>query len=89
MKLDVWIRIPHEGSANVSVVDTKSDRIVGQMLKVWEKGYAPGKKEGDVPEGQKRFSVVVPEGLEEKCAIAGDCVSFSEYLDVGGGELCG
>lgn len=70
----VWIRIPHEGSANVSIVDTKTDKIVGDMLKVWSKGYAPGKKESDVPADQKEFSVTIPEGLEEKCATAGDCV---------------
>tara|TARA_R110002003_G_scaffold6_3_gene282 strand:- start:337 stop:753 length:417 start_codon:yes stop_codon:yes gene_type:complete len=29
----VWLRIPHEGSANVSIVDTKSNQIVGDMLK--------------------------------------------------------
>lgn len=75
--LKVWIRIPHEGSANVSIVDTKRNEIVGDMLKVWEKGYAPGKSESDVPAGQKEFSVKVPEGLEEKCAVAGDCVSLS------------
>lgn len=73
----MWIRIPHEGSANVSIVDTKRNEIVGDMLKVWEKGYAPGKSESDVPAGQKEFSVKVPEGLEEKCAVAGDCVSLS------------
>jgi hypothetical protein len=71
----VWVRIPHEGSANVSVVDTKSNKIIGDMLKVWEKGYAPGKKESDVPLDQKEFSVTVPEGLEKKCATAGACVS--------------
>jgi hypothetical protein len=71
----VWLRIPHEGSANVSIVDTKSNQIVGDMLKVWASGYAPGKKETDAPLDQREFSVTVPEGLEEKCAAAGDCVS--------------
>ncbi|KAF1849125.1 uncharacterized protein K460DRAFT_279500 [Cucurbitaria berberidis CBS 394.84] len=72
--IKVWLRIPHEGSANVSIVETKSDKIVGSMLKVWAKGYAPGRKETDVPLDQKEFNVTVPEGLEEKCATAGDCV---------------
>jgi len=74
--IKVWLRIPHEGSANVSIVDTKSNMIIGDVLKVWEKGYAPGKKESDVPLDQTEFSVTVPEGLEEKCAVAGDCVSY-------------
>lgn len=73
--VNVWIRIPHEGSANVSIVDTKRNEIVGGMLKVWEKGYAPGKTESDTPLSQREFSITVPEGLEEKCAVAGDCVS--------------
>jgi hypothetical protein len=73
--IKVWIRIPHEGSANVSIVDTKTNTVVGDMLKVWSSGYAPGKKESDVPQDQKEFSVTVPEGLETKCATAGDCVS--------------
>jgi hypothetical protein len=73
--LKVWVRIPHEGSANVSIVDTKSNKVVGDMLKVWSKGYAPGKKESDVPQDQKEFSVTVPEGLESRCAVAGACVS--------------
>ncbi|CAO2653853.1 Nn.00g105860.m01.CDS01 [Neocucurbitaria sp. VM-36] len=72
--IKVWLRIPHEGSANVSIVETKSDKIVGTMLKVWAKGYAPGKKESDVPLDQTQFNVTVPEGLEDKCATAGDCV---------------
>ncbi|KAF2184154.1 hypothetical protein K469DRAFT_580481 [Zopfia rhizophila CBS 207.26] len=72
--IKIWLRIPHEGSANVSIVDTKTDKIIGSMLKVWEKGYAPGRSEKDVPKDQKEFSVTVPTGLEEKCATAGDCV---------------
>ncbi|PSN72193.1 hypothetical protein BS50DRAFT_485030 [Corynespora cassiicola Philippines] len=70
----VWVRIPHEGVANVSIVDTKANKVVGDMLKVWTKGYAPGRSEKDVPLEQREFSVTVPEGLEEKCAVAGDCV---------------
>ncbi|KAI8939185.1 hypothetical protein NX059_005018 [Plenodomus lindquistii] len=70
----VWLRIPHEGSANVSIVDTKSDGIIGDMLKVWPSGYAPGKTEADVPLDQREFSVTVPEGLEDRCGVAGDCV---------------
>ncbi|KAF2019861.1 hypothetical protein BU24DRAFT_341883 [Aaosphaeria arxii CBS 175.79] len=72
--IKVWLRIPHEGSANVSIVDTKTNTIVGDMLKVWSKGYAPGRTEKDAPLDQKEFSIKVPTGLEEKCANAGDCV---------------
>ena len=47
--IKVWLRIPHEGSANVSIVDTKVNVVVGNMLRVWREGYAPGKTESDVP----------------------------------------
>ncbi|KAF2114002.1 hypothetical protein BDV96DRAFT_106420 [Lophiotrema nucula] len=72
--IKVWVRIPHEGSANVSIVDTKTNTLVGTALKAWAKGYAPGKSESDVPADQKQFSVTIPTGLETKCANAGDCV---------------
>ena len=75
----VWLRIPHEGSANVSIVDTKSNKIIGEFLKNWPKGYAPGRSEKDAPLDQREFSIKVPTGLEEKCAVAGDCVR-SEFL---------
>jgi hypothetical protein len=76
----VRVTIPHEGSANVSIVDTKRNTILGDMLKVWSEGYAPGKKESDVPKDQTEFSVTIPEGLEETCAVPGDCVSFLTCL---------
>lgn len=63
----------------MSIVDTKTNEIVGDMLKVWSEGYAPGKKESDVPEDQKVFSVTVPEGLETRCATAGACVSSPPF----------
>ena len=74
--IKVWVRIPHEGSANVSIVDTKTNTMIGTALKSWAKGYAPGHFESDVPADQKEFNVTIPSGLETKCATAGDCVSF-------------
>lgn len=68
----------------MSIVDTKKNQVVGEMLKVWAKGYAPGTTESDVPLDQKEFSVTVPEGLEETCKAAGDCVS----VFCGDGQLC-
>lgn len=72
--VNIYLRIPHEGYANVSIVDTKKNVKVGEYLKVWEKGYAPGRSESDVPLDQRQFSVKVPTGLETTCANAGDCV---------------
>lgn len=73
----IWLRIPHEGIANVSIVDTKQNKMVGEYLKLWTKGYAPGKSPSDVPLDQKEFSVMIPKGLETTCANAGDCVSWN------------
>lgn len=71
----IWLRIPHEGIANVSIVSTKQNKQVGGPLKLWTKGYAPGKTEADVPLEQKEFSVTIPSGLESTCVSPGDCVS--------------
>jgi len=79
--IKIWLRIPHEGIANVSVVETKTNTRVSDYLKLWEKGYAPGKSEGDVPREQKEFSVTVPAGLEGTCATAGACVSPLSMYD--------
>lgn len=40
--IEVWLRIKHVGSANVSIVDTKTNSYVkgGEGLVVWGKGYA-------------------------------------------------
>lgn len=35
----IWIQIPHTGTANVSVVDTKTDRVIGDPL-ISFTGYA-------------------------------------------------
>ncbi|KAK7181293.1 hypothetical protein DPSP01_007350 [Paraphaeosphaeria sporulosa] len=72
--IKIWLRIPHEGIANVSIVSTKQNKKVGDFLKLWTAGYAPGKSTNDVPLSQREFSVTVPSGLETTCANAGDCV---------------
>ncbi|CAI6341056.1 unnamed protein product [Periconia digitata] len=72
--ISVSMRIPHLGSANVTIVDTRTDTIVSDLLKNWPSGYSPGKKEEDIPIEQREFSVTIPEGLEETCAEAGNCV---------------
>ena len=74
--IKIYLWIPHEGYANVSIVDTKKNVQVGEPLKIWAKGYAPGRKESDVPLDQRQFDITVPAGLETTCANAGDCVSL-------------
>ncbi|KAB5558633.1 hypothetical protein GE09DRAFT_1032048 [Coniochaeta sp. 2T2.1] len=76
VKVKVKITIPHDGMANVSVVDTRRNEVVGEMLKVWEAGYANEKEffEGRMPRDVTEFEVTVPGGLEGRCKVGGDCV---------------
>ncbi|SPO00132.1 uncharacterized protein DNG_02983 [Cephalotrichum gorgonifer] len=69
---EVFIRIPHVGYANVSVVDLASNSVIGDALKVWESGYADGAKFPNLPADQTAFSVTIPE-LGEQCAEPGAC----------------
>lgn len=71
--MEVFIRIPHVGYANVSVVDTERNEVL-EELKVWEDGYADGDVFPDLPLDQTNFTVTVPE-LGGKCAEPGACVS--------------
>ncbi|KAK3387920.1 hypothetical protein B0H63DRAFT_500918 [Podospora didyma] len=70
VNLEVYIRIPHKGYANVSVVDTASNTIVGTPLISWADNYASSNKP---PADQTKFSIKVPE-LGGKCTEAGACV---------------
>lgn len=71
---DVKITIKHAGTANVSVVDTKSNKIVKQLL-YWD-AYADEKLK-TLPANNTAFDVTIPSDLKGACATAGDCVSFS------------
>ncbi|GAB1313708.1 Chitin-binding, domain 3 [Madurella fahalii] len=68
--MEVFIRIPHRGHANVSVVDTASNTVIGTPLKAWAENYAAS---ANPPADQTKFSVTVPE-LEGKCTEPGACV---------------
>ncbi|KAK4118533.1 hypothetical protein N657DRAFT_667147 [Parathielavia appendiculata] len=68
--LEVWIRIPHKGYANVSVVDTTSNSIIGTPLTSWPDNYAAST---NPPADQTNFSIKIPE-LGDKCTRAGACV---------------
>lgn len=67
--MEVWIRIPHKGYANVSVVDTASNTVVGSPLIAWT-DYAASL---DPPRNQTHFNATVPE-LGGKCTTPGACV---------------
>ena len=77
----VDVRAPHTGVANVSVVDTASNSVIGEPLKSWEK-YAS--TETGVADSDKEFSVTLPDNLSQ-CSEAGACVLqwywFAESID--------
>ncbi|KFY40801.1 hypothetical protein V495_05251 [Pseudogymnoascus sp. VKM F-4514 (FW-929)] len=71
--IDVNLRILHDGTANVSIVDTASNTIVGSQLLYWD-DYA-NEKLPSVPENNTHFSITIPDDIEEgKCTTAGECV---------------
>jgi hypothetical protein len=68
--IEVDIRAPHTGVANVSVVSTSSGSVIGSALKSWD-DYASNS--ATIPEDQKKFSVKIPD-VGSECSKAGDCV---------------
>lgn len=66
----VDIRAPHTGVANVSVVSTSTNTILGSVMKSWD-NYASN-SEG-IPEDQEKFSVTIPD-VGSDCSSPGDCV---------------
>ncbi|KAK3318212.1 hypothetical protein B0H66DRAFT_228229 [Apodospora peruviana] len=67
--------IPHEGPANVSVVDTKTNQVIGQPLIVFD-SYAD-ENLAVLPANNTAFSVTLPAAsatLESACSVAGACV---------------
>ncbi|KAF3397912.1 hypothetical protein F1880_006243 [Penicillium rolfsii] len=78
----VDIRAPHTGVANVSVVDTASNTVIGDPLIYWSvyASTATG-----VTANETSFSVTMPDNLGSKCATAGDCVLqwywYAESID--------
>ncbi len=70
--MEVFIRIPHRGFANVSVVDTARNAAIGAPLITWPDNYAASL---NPPKDQTQFSVTIPE-LGGQCTTPGRCVSF-------------
>lgn len=65
------IRAPHDGYANVSVVDTSTNTIIAADLKKWDE-YALTST--PVPASEQNFTVTMPTTLGSQCAEAGKCV---------------
>lgn len=68
MKVDIQAK--HTGTANISVVATGTNSIVGNMLLVFPV-YASTATE--IPKNQTMFNVTMPD-VGAQCANAGDCV---------------
>lgn len=73
--IDAYIRIKHAGTANVSIVDTKTDTIVGNQLLYWS-NYAD-EKLSSLPANNSAFDVTIPRSLDGNCLKPGDCVSLT------------
>ncbi|TQN63590.1 hypothetical protein CSHISOI_11826 [Colletotrichum shisoi] len=68
---EVEIRAPHTGVANVSVVDTTSNSIIGAPLISFD-NYASTRT--GIAANNSAFSVTLPGSLPAGCATAGICV---------------
>ncbi|KAF2226305.1 hypothetical protein BDZ85DRAFT_173532, partial [Elsinoe ampelina] len=64
------VAAPHTGSANVSVVRTSDNTVIGQPLKSWS-NFAPNA--GGAAPDQGSFSITIPDTGSE-CASPGACV---------------
>lgn len=67
MKVD--IRAPHMGVANVSVVDLRTNTVLGEPLMTWDV-YASNA--AGVPKNNTEFSITMPD-VAADCGTAGDC----------------
>jgi hypothetical protein len=74
--IEAYIRIPHYGPANFSIVDTKSNTIVANNLLYWS-DYADGRL-ATLPANNTAFAVTIPD-LGDSCTVAGECVSSTLF----------
>ncbi|KAK5658254.1 hypothetical protein OQA88_2229 [Cercophora sp. LCS_1] len=75
--IEVALTIPHEGPANVSIVQTSTNKIVGGILLFFDT-YAD-EKLAEMPANNTAFGVTLPTGeagkeVQAACKQAGDCV---------------
>ena len=71
--IKLWVRIPHKGYANVSIVDTTTNAVIGQPLYNWPE-YLGDDPRAVYPKNNTEFSITIPE-LGDKCVQPGHCVS--------------
>ncbi|KAF1993656.1 hypothetical protein P154DRAFT_378676, partial [Amniculicola lignicola CBS 123094] len=71
VSITVDIRAPHGGPANVSIVDTATNTVIGEPLISWQ---LYGSTSQPIQADQENFSVTIPSTLGSKCSTAGACV---------------
>ncbi|KAJ3048201.1 hypothetical protein HK097_010786 [Rhizophlyctis rosea] len=69
------IRAPHPGYANVSIVDTAKNRLIGFPLHSWPSNFATHGNTAD----QLSFSITIP-NLNGRCTQPGECVIQHHWL---------
>jgi hypothetical protein len=65
------VRAPHTGYANVSIVNTATNTIIGDQLLVYS-DFADNSK--TIPANETSFSITIPSDLGDTCSTAGACV---------------
>jgi predicted carbohydrate-binding protein with CBM5 and CBM33 domain len=69
--VEVEIRAPHTGTANVSIIDTASNTVIGSPLISWDE-YAANSS--PIPADQTSFDITIPSDLAGQCSERGACV---------------
>ncbi|KAJ4310301.1 hypothetical protein N0V94_008511 [Neodidymelliopsis sp. IMI 364377] len=70
--MKVEIRAPHTGSANVSIVNVKTDKVIGEALKSWDEYASTSSPISEHPDWTS-FDITMPD-VSSECANPGDCV---------------
>jgi hypothetical protein len=65
------VRAPHTGYANVSIVNTATNTIIGDQL-LYYSDFADNSK--TIPANETSFSITIPSDLGDTCSTAGACV---------------
>ena len=74
----IWIRIPHTGTANVNVMDTKTNRVIGDPL-ISFTGYA-GQTLPTLPKNNHKFQHCDSKGVGEALRSRRTMCTFTSVL---------
>ncbi|KAF4635989.1 hypothetical protein G7Y89_g2115 [Cudoniella acicularis] len=65
------VKAPHTGTANISIVNTATNTIIGSPL-LYYSDFADNSR--TIPANETSFSITVPSDLGDTCSTAGACV---------------